>query len=66
MQKELNIDDIMQYSQIISIVDGVEPLIKNKLSKYSSSSIVIDVLLMLLCEHSERIPSPEEQDLNLD
>ena len=66
MQKEFNIDDMMQYSQIISIGDGTESLIKNKLSKYSSSSIVIDVLLMLLCEHSGRIPSPEEQDLNLD
>jgi len=66
MPKEIKIGDTMQFSQIISIDDGNEPVIKSNLNEHSSKSIMKDVLLMLLCERSDNNPLLEDADLSSD
>ena len=66
MPKEIKTDDMMQFSQIISIKDGNEHVIKSNLLEHSSKSIMIDVLLMLLCEQSDHNPTLEDTDLSSD
>jgi len=66
MPKEIKIGDMMQFSQIISLDDGNEHVIKDNLNEHSSKSIMIDVLLMLLCERSDNTPPLEDPDLSSD
>ena len=66
MPKEIKIGDTMQFSQIISIKDGNERVIKNNLDEHSSKSIMIDVLLMLLCERPDHNTPLEDPDLSSD
>jgi len=66
MPKEIKIGDTMQFSQIISIKDGNEHVIKKNLDEHSSKSIMIDVLLMLLCEQPDHNTPLEDPDLSSD
>jgi hypothetical protein len=66
MPKEFKIGDTRLFSQVITLEDRNESMIKSNLHDHSSKSIMIDVLLMLLCERSGSNPRMEDPDLNSD
>lgn len=66
MPQEIKIGDIMQFSQVISIKDGNEHVIKKNLNAHSSKSIMINVLLMILCERPDHNTPLVDPDLSSD
>jgi hypothetical protein len=65
MPQEFESGDTMIFSHIVSLEDKNEPAIKNDPNE-NPSSIMIDVLLMILCEQSGSNQSLQDPDLNSD
>lgn len=65
MPKEFKIGDTMIFSQVISLEDK-ESVNRRNLHESSSKSIMIDVLLMILCERSENNSMLENPELDSD
>jgi len=66
MPKGFKIGDAKEFSQIISLEDENKSASKNIPSEHLSTSIMVDVLLMLLCERSNSNPSLNDSDINSD
>ncbi|MGI0073586.1 MAG: hypothetical protein ACREA3_07225 [Nitrosotalea sp.] len=57
---EFESGDMMTFSHIVTLGDMNETKIKNNPNENSSSSIMIDVLLMLLCERTDNNQSLQD------
>ena len=66
MPKEFKIGDTKLFSQVITLEDRNETVVKSNLHEHSSKSIMIDVLLMILCERSNSNTTLENPDLDSD
>jgi len=65
MEKELEFGNIMIFSHIVTVEGKNKPVIKNTPDEKLSGSIMIDVLLMLLCEQSDN-QALQDSNLNLE
>ena len=64
MQKDFEFGDTMMFSHIVRLGKINEPEARKNSDKNSSKSIIIDVLLMLLCENIDNRQYLESQTLS--
>ena len=63
MIKYLISEDTMLFSHVVTLGKMNEATIKNDSDKNSSKSILIDVLLMLLCEQIDNNPTLQDKTI---